>query len=1025
MVFRGSRNIQSIVDPFLFKRLEVKMREVKNDKAECMSNINRKKSTEEESDQESEMCLSERLKKKRKNRENDHERPARKKVKIEIQDDYIEKWCMFVHFSQHQCNDYSSNTPSVSSSITNKWNPYLASLHDVSVYLSVLRNIHDLTDEELTLHKNVIGRYLPSLNLENQNIQELGGIKLTVPWKMKIFIESTEIPGYDTWKLFVNYCFRLADWKDDPFLVEDSMIVKDFIALILHSRDDPIPDERILLASKNFYIDNIFNLCTNLEKYLKKAYSEMNLTETEPIKKLLEVGKYLDQRVPIRNGHDVQFVSSRQSEKMHLGGCDFAQYFNRHGDGFWELKLVSQILKDVRRKALETRLAAWHLGVTEDMINSVLQSKRSDPECILTLDQYIQKGFGNEAKFWKELSTVGVLDDVRKRKLLPKDAAFMFGVSRAKVICNVGTIKTEEEIKEEKWLAAIEKENEKIEKVSKKPTTLDVQISVLENNIDCLSQYELMRLQNLKERKVMLEELGIAEDKKELRKMSANKNIRRNKPADYGTREKSNRIRNKMEDAPSHISKVSISDTRRCSPWWVGRWCPMIKTRWNGEDIFGHLTDDEFNSASPVPQVVLNVEDIISSDNDYYKSTRFLNSISKEFEETLNEKHLSETIPREYLKIMDSKVSSSNIQSVDTRGDLVCYGDKSGGVGVFLDGRSTTLKIHNELVTRTLFLKGDQGNGILSASQDGTVRLTDLLKQEVSVKYSSIQSEEKQEVRWIEPFGDFNFLMNIGSTFVKRMDIRSKDVETLFQLPIWKSSLSETEVVESDELYLDSSFGTNIGIHPLNPNLISICLQSSIIIYDIRNTKAHADMIDFNKMQSADSGIMFTRGIAGASWSPGTGSKFLTCPVRSKVKKCMPRKGISTPLAACITRRDNFPYIFDSSNFQAPVQTWPTKAKGEKFDNASFSSNNGTSWCPWSEGVFFTTAVYDSFKQPRENVPSRFTVVAIDAASGEVVSELSEGLDNHNYVIECHKDRNWLVVGNARGPGELLVYRVS
>ena len=53
------------------------------------------------------------------------------------------------------------------------------------------------------------------------------------------------------------------------------------------------------------------------------------------------------------------------------------------------------------------------------------------------------------------------------------------------------------------------------------------------------------------------------------------------------------------------------------------------------------------------------------------------------------------------------------------------------------------------------------------------------------------------------------------------------------------------------------------------------------------------------------------------------------------------------------------------------------------------------------------------------------TVVAIDAASGQVVSEISEGLDGCNYLIECHKERNWLVLGNARGPGDLLIYTAS
>ena len=92
--------------------------------------------------------------------------------------------------------------------------------------------------------------------------------------------------------------------------------------------------------------------------------------------------------------------------------------------------------------------------------------------------------------------------------------------------------------------------------------------------------------------------------------------------------------------------------------------------------------------------------------------------------------------------------------------DMICYGDSAGGVGVFLDGRSTTLKIHNEPVTRVQWLKSSYGNGILSSSHDGTVRLTDVIKQQIVVKYSWIQSGVKEQIGWIEPLDANNVLVN-------------------------------------------------------------------------------------------------------------------------------------------------------------------------------------------------------------------------------------------------------------------------
>ena len=95
-----------------------------------------------------------------------------------------------------------------------------------------------------------------------------------------------------------------------------------------------------------------------------------------------------------------------------------------------------------------------------------------------------------------------------------KDAAFMFGVSRAKLIDKVGKVKSEKEIKKEKELANEEKRKTNQEKRVKPPTMLEMQIKVAEDNLESLSAYEKMRLENLRERQAMLVSLNMAEDKK-------------------------------------------------------------------------------------------------------------------------------------------------------------------------------------------------------------------------------------------------------------------------------------------------------------------------------------------------------------------------------------------------------------------------------------------------------------------------------------------------------------------------------
>ena len=146
-----------------------------------------------------------------------------------------------------------------------------------------------------------------------------------------------------------------------------------------------------------------------------------------------------------------------------------------------------------------------------------------------------------------------------------------------------------------------------------------------------------------------------------------------------------------------------------------------------------------------------------------------------------------------------------------------------------------------------------------------------------------------------------------ASKCVKGLDLRSGKANDFVELPPLVPSFPEVGEDFSfgtKELYLDPSFGTNISIHPLNSHLISICQQSEVKIYDMRSTKVHVDVINFDKIQPSESDRLFTRGVAGASWSPGSGSKFLACPVRSVMKKRLADGYL--PLVSCNEKKAAF-----------------------------------------------------------------------------------------------------------------------
>ena len=70
---------------------------------------------------------------------------------------------MFVNFSQSLISGII---------FSKQFNPYQATLQHVSVYLTLLKDVGEMSNVELGIHKKVLEEYLPSLELENEEVKD-------------------------------------------------------------------------------------------------------------------------------------------------------------------------------------------------------------------------------------------------------------------------------------------------------------------------------------------------------------------------------------------------------------------------------------------------------------------------------------------------------------------------------------------------------------------------------------------------------------------------------------------------------------------------------------------------------------------------------------------------------------------------------------------------------------------------------------------------------------------------------------
>ena len=251
----------------------------------------------------------------------------------------------------------------------------------------------------------------------------------------------------------------------------------------------------------------------------KKSFSFCGFTEllieTREVQDLLKAARNLD------------------NQKMEGGGYALAPIYNysrcmlEEKAGYWGTGLPAFLLQDVDNGVVAAEVAARQLGVTTTMIHSAikewgkktkkLKAKEHKLSGPVTVQRYKEFGFGGEEDFWKELTTVEVLKKVRDREVSVATTAAEWGVSRAEIVRRCGGVKTDQELENERKLRQLEKFQQKVQNSGfvKKESHLEKQIAKAEGCLDQLSEYEKVRLENMKERQALLEQLDI-DQKKEI-----------------------------------------------------------------------------------------------------------------------------------------------------------------------------------------------------------------------------------------------------------------------------------------------------------------------------------------------------------------------------------------------------------------------------------------------------------------------------------------------------------------------------
>ena len=412
-----------------------------------------------------------------------------------------------------------------------------------------------------------------------------------------------------------------------------------------------------------------------------------------------------------------------------------------HSKGFWQHGLVRRIMRDVKEGVLDLEPAASQLHVSPDMLHSALgRAKKIGGD--LTVQQYMELDFGGEDQFWGERTNVDLVEGARQGKIDLDTVAFSTGVTLREISERVGPIeKKEEEVVEKKPKAS---------NSSKGPQLTDLQRQILsaEEKESSLSEYEKMRLENMRERQAMLEMLSMEDEKEELRALVPK---RESKKVDYGVREKSSRLKRKADSRAMQGKQASDEWTgmgrTRHSPLWVGRWWMP------GAEV-------------PPPRREELMTGLVDRGQDFAQVTSRLHRMRTELAEVNcgEEKEIG-SLPLIWDSAtpagLQQPTGATLLTSVQAWRDFTCFADNNGRLGLQLAGRNVVLRPHGEKVSRSILLP--HSSSLISGSHDGTVRLTDLVADKVTVEADFGTSC----VEWVEVEEDNCWLAGMAGRVVR------------------------------------------------------------------------------------------------------------------------------------------------------------------------------------------------------------------------------------------------------------------
>ena len=421
-----------------------------------------------------------------------------------------------------------------------------------------------------------------------------------------------------------------------------------------------------------------------------------------------------------------------------------------------------------------------------------------------------------------------------------------WGVSRAEVLRQCGDIKSEEELENERKLLQLKKFEERVQKAGfiKKESHLEQQIKEAEQRAEVLSDYERMRLENMRERQALLEELDMDKERKEIAEekqrgmiFTPKHEIKRRAPS---ARLKT--LREKERLSKEDTGRYWKPKENQVSPRWVGQWLSPVKERGEARKLLIPKFSSE-NRIFHVPRSELSLKEISTQNKGPDSKNSLLQYIAAELKEVATDqpayKSMNGTLAQSKL-VRESLVATSAITELASCWDFVGFGTEEGEVGVQVGSAHLSWQPHTGTVTGVAFDGGANSLGLLSSSLDGALRRSDLSRQAVVLEHI----EEQSSISCLLKKGPGLFLLSCGSA-VKLFDLRMRSAGIVVDM--WESGgLGE---------------GSKMTLHPTKPHLVSIPQKKNAQIFDLR--------------QSKDALLSLPGSFSSLQWSPDSGEHML------------------------------------------------------------------------------------------------------------------------------------------------------